>query len=260
VVNISVTLRGKEYRVKEKEGILTLDLSRKNVSDIAEIYGLNQISNLNVLLLAENSITEIKNLEGLSNLLTLNLGGNQISEIKGLETLVNLQVLELWDNRITEIKGLENQKNLVRFYIGGNPATSWVEREFGMDIATMKKEHLDFGNGLVLNPLKIVTYCQKQEGTTKGQIEIDNPSLSTAQKMKMLEKLVKHATRVKIDDMAGVLDIPRSELLRKLLEIGDNIEFTIEEEVVVFGSGGATNFIATLEAEFKEWGRSTEKV
>ncbi len=81
----------------------------------------------------------------------------------------------------------------------------------------------------------------------------------TPQKVKMLEKLILHATRVKIDDMAGVLDVPRSDLLRKLLELSDQFDFKIEEDVVAFGASASTEFVTALEKEFEKWGQSTVK-
>ncbi|HMF34912.1 MAG TPA: zinc ribbon domain-containing protein [Candidatus Lokiarchaeia archaeon] len=82
----------------------------------------------------------------------------------------------------------------------------------------------------------------------------------TPEKVKTLEKLVRVSSRVKIDDMAGVLEVPRAELLRKLLDLSDQFHFQIEEEVVAFDAGAdAGNFVKELEREFAAWGKSAEK-
>jgi len=77
----------------------------------------------------------------------------------------------------------------------------------------------------------------------------------TPEKAKTLEKLIRVSTRVKIDDMAGVLDVPRNELLRKMLDLSDQFNFKIEGEEVNFGSGNTEDFIAALDKEFAEWGK-----
>ncbi len=116
----SVEYRGKEYRVKKKEGLITLDLSGKGIKDIADLKGLRAQTELQVLKLNNNQIDEIKGLETLKNLIKLDLRTNQISEIKDLETLTNLEELYLENNQIEVIKGLDNLVNLKDLNLYGN--------------------------------------------------------------------------------------------------------------------------------------------
>ncbi|MFX0027407.1 MAG: leucine-rich repeat domain-containing protein [Candidatus Hermodarchaeota archaeon] len=113
-------IEDKEYRTVQKEDILTLDLSGKEIMDITEISGLEALTDLQILKLSNNQIGEIKGLETLKNLLKLDLRGNEISEIKGLKNLSNLIDLDLSYNKIREIQGLNNLINLKRLNLKGN--------------------------------------------------------------------------------------------------------------------------------------------
>ncbi|HMF30463.1 MAG TPA: hypothetical protein VKK79_03570 [Candidatus Lokiarchaeia archaeon] len=59
----------------------------------------------------------------------------------------------------------------------------------------------------------------------------------------------------------SVLDIPRRDLLLKLIDLSDQFQFKIEEDLVVFEAAGeSTEFVQALEKEFESWGKSKEKV
>ena len=103
-----VTFRGEKFRVVN--GRLIIDF--KDINSIAEIEGLEKLTNLEALELIGNNISDIIGLEKLRNLKTLQLINNKISEIKGLDNLVNLEELWLNKNEIREIKGLETLTKL----------------------------------------------------------------------------------------------------------------------------------------------------
>lgn len=111
-------IEGKEYRGVQKEGILTLDLSGKEIKDISEISGLEALTDLQILKLSNNQIGEIKGLETLKNLLKLDLSYNKIREIQGLNNLINLKNLNLKGNLFVTIKGLENLIKLKHLNLG----------------------------------------------------------------------------------------------------------------------------------------------
>lgn len=69
-----MTVKGKKYYVKGGK----LDLSEKEITDIAEIKGLDNLTNLQELDLSFNMITEIKGLEKLKDLKKLDLSMNPI--------------------------------------------------------------------------------------------------------------------------------------------------------------------------------------
>ncbi|MFX1495040.1 MAG: hypothetical protein ACFFBZ_12210, partial [Promethearchaeota archaeon] len=53
-------IEGEEYRDVQKEDILILDLSGKEIKDITEISGLETLTDLQTLKLSNNQISEIK--------------------------------------------------------------------------------------------------------------------------------------------------------------------------------------------------------
>ena len=130
---MSVTYMDKEYRVMEKNGLLTLDLIEKGIKDITEIKGLEALTELQVLNLSRNQISEIKGLDTLTNLVELNLSSNIIAEIRGLTNLINLRKLDLRENRFVNIEGFENLINIKKIKFGfahwnaeNLSATDWV--------------------------------------------------------------------------------------------------------------------------------------
>ncbi|MFX1519835.1 MAG: leucine-rich repeat domain-containing protein, partial [Promethearchaeota archaeon] len=58
----------------------TLDLSYKGITDVSEIVGLKNLTNLKELDLSYNEISEINGLGYLTNLQKLSLSGNPIKE------------------------------------------------------------------------------------------------------------------------------------------------------------------------------------
>ncbi len=106
--------------IKGLENLTNLQWLQLQENGIEEIKGLENLTNLKSLILLENRIKEIKGLENLINLEALNLGSNLIEEIKGLENLTELRFLYLGDNKISEIKGLENLTNLEKLCFGRN--------------------------------------------------------------------------------------------------------------------------------------------
>jgi Ca2+/Na+ antiporter len=136
---------GKEYKVKKREGLLTLNLSNKGIKDIIEIKGLNLLTDLEVLKLDHNELTEIKGLDALKSLKKLDLSNNKIKKIEGLEQLINLIGLNLERNYIVTIEGLDSLVNLTNLSLYGNKITH-VESFNNKD----KLKHFFFGS---TNPL-----------------------------------------------------------------------------------------------------------
>ncbi|MFX1257565.1 MAG: leucine-rich repeat domain-containing protein [Promethearchaeota archaeon] len=114
-----VVFREKPVYVHEN----TLWIYDKEIKNISELKGLQNLVNLEKLSLKNKLISEIKGLEKLKNLKKLNLTNNKITEIKALQNLVNLEKLILQGNQISEIKGLEKLKNLKKLNLKYNKIT-----------------------------------------------------------------------------------------------------------------------------------------
>ena len=111
---MSVIYKEKRYKTELKNGHLTLNLSGKKITRISSIEGLEDLHDLKVLNLSNNSIFEIEGLKELRNLKVLNLANNSINEIKNLENLTNLVWLNLNKNPIHTLKGLDTLARLRR--------------------------------------------------------------------------------------------------------------------------------------------------
>jgi len=129
---MSITLNGKEYKVKKKKNLLTLNLSGKKIKKISEIKGIENLNQLQVLNLSSNSISETEGLEVLRNLSKLSLTSNHITKIKGIEALKDLKELKLAFNSINEITGLETLINLEELNLEANK----IEEIKGLDSLT----------------------------------------------------------------------------------------------------------------------------
>lgn len=127
---MSVRIRGKEIPVKMKKGQLTLNLSRKKIRKISEVEGLDQLTNLQVLVLNHNKIEEIEGLEALTNLQVLDLASNRIRVIKNLDHLLNLERLYLYDNKIQFVESF-NLPNVKLTIKGNYIATKIYRMNFG---------------------------------------------------------------------------------------------------------------------------------
>ena len=114
-----VILEEEKHEVKSGK----LDLHSNNIEDISEVFGLDSLSQLQVLYLNRNKIKEIKGLEKLKKLRVLELSNNFITEIKGLKALDNLQWLILRNNQIVEIKELNTLNNLQILNLHNNGIT-----------------------------------------------------------------------------------------------------------------------------------------
>lgn len=122
---MSVEYNGKNYKIKYKKAAnsqkyMTLKIRGKEITNITELKGLENLIDLESLDLNDNNIAEINGIENLINLKILFLNQNQITEIKGLENLTNLENLSLNQNQISKIRGLENLINLKRLHLGSN--------------------------------------------------------------------------------------------------------------------------------------------
>ena len=110
---MSVIYQNKTYRAKRKKGHLSLDLSGKKITHVSSIEGLEDLHDLEVLDLSNNSISEIEGLEAL-----------RIHTLKGLDTLAKLRLLNLYNCKIGEIESLENKQWLQGIALGKNPIYS----------------------------------------------------------------------------------------------------------------------------------------
>ncbi|MBI4285758.1 MAG: leucine-rich repeat domain-containing protein, partial [Chloroflexi bacterium] len=101
----------------ELQSLTYLDASMRNIANLA---GLEYVTNLTTLNLGQNQISDISPLANLTNLTTLYLHSNQISNISPLDILTNLTQLRLDINQISNIAPLAFLTNLTHLWINSN--------------------------------------------------------------------------------------------------------------------------------------------
>ncbi|MFX0074079.1 MAG: leucine-rich repeat domain-containing protein [Candidatus Hermodarchaeota archaeon] len=176
---MSVTYLDNEYFVKDINGLATLNLSEKGIRDIAQIKGLETLTELQVLKLSRNQISEIKGLDTLKNLVELDLSSNIIAEIKGLTNQTKLRKLNLKENRFINIEGFENLINIekIKFGFGHWNAEQLTPAEWvggsrpKMTLVLHGSELTELEKNIVKGDAKkVVAYCRvrlKQAGYAK---------------------------------------------------------------------------------------------
>jgi Leucine-rich repeat (LRR) protein len=143
---MSVQYKGKEIKVSHD----WLNLSNRGVGDIGELKGLDRLTQLEGLNLAQNQIIKISGIVTLTRLQSLNLSGNKITRIEGLDTLAQLRSLNLANNAITKIEGFANSGALQILDLTNNPVEAWLKKQLG-----------EKANDLGFLATWVRKYCQK---------------------------------------------------------------------------------------------------
>jgi hypothetical protein len=216
-----------------------------------------------------SEINEIKGLDELTDLQELRLQYNNISEIKGLEKLTNLQVLELQNNHIEVIKGLENLTKLTQLNLYQNPVYEPAKKKFG---------GTKFLTGEFKSPELLVKFCQDKVESDNNEpdqikkitsLKDSKPSLQMPTKAvalkyvqdmitekKLLEKfknILEMAPEVKKDEVATSLGISKAELFENLLKWKKNLPFVLKGDLIIVHD--MNDFKGKLDQQFDSWGK-----
>ncbi len=171
---MSVEINGKKYFVKMKRGVSYLNLSKKGISNILDIKGLESLIDLKNLDLSGNSITEVKGLEPLAGLDKLNLSSNQIEILKGFDALKNLKFLDLSDNQISDVESLNVNLSATQFFILGNPIVNKIRDIYGLyTIQNLK----DYSKRSKEEKIKIREQVNKKKHFIGFQFSIKEPKI-----------------------------------------------------------------------------------
>ncbi len=194
-----------KIQIKYKGQLLTevksdateLYLSNKNIKDIRDIQGFDQLVNLKQLDLSHNQIDTINGLDGLVNLEKLDLSENKITKIEGLDPLVQLHYLRLDKNQISTIEGLGTLTRLEYLLLDNNlipiPGliTTTVERLGDFKVQT---QHFEVQN--------LVEYCRLKP-EERGALKDLNVRVFRRQ---LLEKVTKNALHIYDPPVEGSTD------------------------------------------------------
>jgi len=95
------------YNVTLRDGIIILlNCEGSNLTDIANILGIEKLYKLEHLILKRNRISKIDGLYILKELKYLNLTSNQIEKIENIDHLSKLEELKLTGNKISKVENL----------------------------------------------------------------------------------------------------------------------------------------------------------
>ena len=96
---------------------------------IADLDGIEQLTQLEVLDLYGNEIRDLSPLAELRRLRYLDLGSNRVEEVSPLASLKSLQVLLLADNGVTEVSALAGLDSLQSVDLTGNPLSEAAQAQ-----------------------------------------------------------------------------------------------------------------------------------
>ena len=138
---------------------------------IADLGGIEQLTQLEVLDLYGNEIRDLSPLAGLKRLRYLDLGSNRVEEVSPLASLKGLRVLLLADNQVTEVTALAGLDSLKNVDLTGNPLTEDAVdaqvpalRERGVTVDMTEPEEPEDPGGGVLGDLPIVFVSSRRTG------------------------------------------------------------------------------------------------
>ncbi|ECZ8706645.1 LPXTG cell wall anchor domain-containing protein [Listeria monocytogenes] len=120
----TITRVSESYRgiadISGMENLTNLGYLYLNNNQISDISPLANLTNLSDLDLYNNPISDISPLANLTNLSNLDLNNNQISDLSPLSNLTNLKDLGLYNNQISDISPLSNLTNLSHLNLNYN--------------------------------------------------------------------------------------------------------------------------------------------
>ena len=89
-------------------------------SGVADLTGLDLLTNLSVLALRGGQLSDLTVLNNMINLTSLNLSHNQIKDVSPIANLTDLTYLNIGSNQIIDISDLSNLVNLEQLWIQNN--------------------------------------------------------------------------------------------------------------------------------------------
>ncbi len=273
---MSVEYNGRLYQMELKKK--KLNLSKLSITNITEIKGLENLTNLVELNLSKNKISEITGLDNLKSLEVLILIKNRIVEINGLDNLINLKELHLTDNQISEVNGLENLNKLKLLFLDGNPIFKWATQKFGYKsgcvngkaavnyCAKKKEKEIEFEKKIPLidqyindkqfsdaaKELNEIVETAKRYNL-RGILGRAEKKLNKCNTLDKLYSLFKITEKVKIDDVASIFKMERSYLFEKLIEWSKSFEFRIDGDYLKIQSRDIEGLMNLLDKSYDEW-------
>ena len=164
---------------------------------IADLGGIEQLTQLEVLDLYGNEIRDLSPLAGLKRLRYLDLGSNRVEEVSPLASLKSLQVLVLADNEVREISALAGLDSLNSVDLTGNPLTEEAveaqvpglrDRGVTVDMTEPEEPEGPGEGGVILGDLPIVFVSSRRTGDD-WDLEVHSLDPGTGEVVNLSEEL-----------------------------------------------------------------------
>ena len=101
--------------------ITELNLNNDNFSTATQLAGINELPQLKKLYLNSNYIYKLDTLKPNTNLTHLTLQQNELNNVKFLKNFANIDSLELSNNKLITLSSLPTLKHLKTLHLDGNP-------------------------------------------------------------------------------------------------------------------------------------------
>ncbi len=160
-----------------------------------------------------------------------------------------LKPINLVDNLAKQVDVTKILDEMVAIY--GSSIQNWIKYHLDVNPTTMVDQ---IAEELLLSKTFVKLILKQLNITIKSS---QAPKESSIEDMKTLFKMAK---RVKLDDVAQMLEIARAELFRLVLKVGPSSGVKIDGDFFVMEGANVDVFIKELEDQFSTWGQSKEKV
>jgi hypothetical protein len=99
---------------------------------------------------------------------------------------------------------------------------------------------------------------EQQRQSHEQQLQAEQEAAMESSRITKLKKLVRVSEKLKVSQMAQILNLNEAKLYDRIVDWADEFGFTIDEDVVKFSGGRKDDFIASIDNAFAEWGKKTE--
>jgi Leucine-rich repeat (LRR) protein len=201
------------YGVENLTNLMVLICNDNEISDLGPLSSLNHLS---FLYLRNNKVKSIKPLENLTNLTYLSFGHNEITDISPLLGLRNLTHIFFQDNLISDVRGLENLTNLQQINLSDNNISD--VSKFGN---YSRLQYLNLDNNHISDISAINNMYKVAWATFTAQNQTINLPEATVASITKLTLLNEHGIRPEVTAIVGTGAYTEGGVI--WFTVGDNV-------------------------------------
>jgi Leucine-rich repeat (LRR) protein len=220
-----ITLKGKQIKILND----VLDLSEKQLENLDEIEGFDDIEYLEVIDLGHNQIEDLSCLSKLPKVNTLWLHDNNLTTLKGIEKLKEVKSLIITFNQISKVEIVNTINGLEELNLSANKIEKiqGLEKLSGLKTLVLMENKIDkinkIGGLVALTDLEVLRLDSNLISTLKGIPELDNlkdfsvsenntlTNIKTVELLKNLKRL--NLSKCKITDISKIRNLKELEEL-----------------------------------------------